>query len=924
MKPPPRSSAQVLTQTSDTRKRPLRFAVLPSPKVTTTSCSSAICTTTPLGLHIMSHTTPEDSPNLRAPAGSAPSDADALTVRGVSKSFGVTQALTDVNMSLPRGSVLGLVGANGAGKSTLLKIIAGSLAPTSGEMSVFDQSVDFHSYDPREAYRQGIFIVYQEPATYTNMSVAENFAMLSGSKGFGWRRRGAAEAREALEYVFPGSRISPRANVGSLSPTDRQMVEIAMATSRREASILIMDEPTSALPTERVAQLHDCIRRRTAAGVSVLYVTHKLEEILSLSDRILALRNGKVSWEGPPGSMTHSDLVAILGSTKASDAGPERLPGATSAVAELERTAVVDGPLASEATGGDLQPLLEVTKAGAQVPVVVRPGEVIGLAGLEGAGQRDLLRGVFAASHRHRPRGDYNVRTATAYVSGDRRREGLFELWSIQENLLISAWHRYSSHGVAAIHQARSIVDRWFQELQIVAPSAASPIVSLSGGNQQKVIIGRGLASGAPLLLLDDPTRGVDIEAKTTFYSLLQSLKAENRAALFYSTEDREFAECDRVYVMAEGNVVKELVGDEITPENIVRWSFGDSDAVAGRGSEAEPRLAESAVAQAPGHRLSVGQLSSPGTLRSFLRTVALSRITLAVVLLIATAVANGILQPSTLSNNGIDLLLEPILPAVLAALSQMFIMLAGDIDVSIGASIGLANVISATVLVSHPLAGIGLLIALVAAYGVMGLIREVTGVPAIVITLGASFIWLGVGLNIQPVPGGTAPNWLENGLNATLAVIPEPLYITVAVAVAGFFLLRRSHYGVVLRGFGNNLRSFTDQGRSPLRTRLALYLMSGVCAALGGVLVTVVTTASDINASSTLTLTSIAAVVLGGAEFIGGVVEPVGAVIAAVALGLVVPLLAFLNINTSWETAVTGMILIVAMAARWAMKRAR
>lgn len=861
--------------------------------------------------------TPDDLSNLDRQVGTTQS-AEALVINGVSRSFGETQALSQVDLTLRRGSVLGLVGANGAGKSTLLKIIAGSLAPTSGEMKVLGEEIDFHIFDPLEAYRLGVFIVYQEPATFTNLSVAENFAMLMPSKSFGWRRRAAALAREALEDVFPASRISARANVGSLSPTDRQMVEIAMATSRRDASVLVMDEPTSALPTERIRQLHECVRRRTEAGVAVLYVTHKLEEILSLSDTITALRNGTVSWDGPPGSMTHSELVTILGSTKPSDTELQlSVEDALAATATDDQAAIVEAP-ARQARSEGQAALLEVSTSRATAPLVVHAGEVVGLAGLEGAGQRELLRSVFTESRSSRQHEDYRVRAATAYVSGDRRREGLFELWDIHENLMISAWRRYARFGLAASAQARDVVNQWFQALQVVAPSPATPVTRLSGGNQQKVIIGRGLASGAELLLLDDPTRGVDIEAKTTFYSLLESLKAEERAALFYSTEDREFAECDRVYVMADGEIAKELVGDEITPENIVRWSFQDRPAVAGAPQDAG--AAAGPAATRPAAR--TGLVDGAGSIGAICRALALSRVSLAVVLLIAIAAANGILQPSSLSNSGIDLLLEPILPAVMATLSQMFVMLAGDIDVSIGYSIGLANVLSATVLISHPLAGVGLLVALVLGYGVMGLIREVTGVPAIVITLGASFIWLGVGLNIQAIPGGNVPGGLESSLNANLPVIPEPVYITVVVALASFFLLRRARYGIVLRSFGNNARAFTDRGRSTLRTRVALYLIAGLCAALGGVFVTVVTTASDINASSTLTLTSVAAVVLGGAEFIGGIVEPVGAVVAAVALGLVVPLLGFLNVNTSWETAVTGLILIGAMAARWLTKR--
>jgi ribose transport system ATP-binding protein len=293
------------------------------------------------------------------------------------------------------------------------------------------------------------------------------------------------------------------------------------------------------------------------------------------------------------------------------------------------------------------------------------------------------------------------------------------------------------------------------------------------------------------------------------------------------------------------------------------------------------------------------------------------SRLALVTVLLVGMLIAMRVTQPSSMTSSGLSLLLGPAMPLVLAALAQMFIMVGGDFDVGIGYAVGLANVITATVLVHHPALGVLLLAAMIAGYAVMAVIVELTGVPAIVVTLGASFIWLGCGLVLQSEPGGTVPSWLASPFNVALQVIPEQVYLCAGLALVAWFVLRRWRYGVALRGFGNSRQAFIETGRSPLRARVSLYLIAGLGVVLAGALTTVSTTASDINASSTLTLISVAAVVIGGAEFTGGVVEPVGTVLAAVAFGLIPSLLYFLSVSPNYQTAVEGLLLVAAMAAR-------
>jgi ribose transport system ATP-binding protein len=437
-------------------------------------------------------------------------------------------------------------------------------------------------------------------------------------------------------------------------------------------------------------------------------------------------------------------------------------------------------------------------------------------------------------------------------------------------------------------------VNEWYERLKIVANGPETPITELSGGNQQKVIIARGFASGAAVVLLDDPTRGVDIETKQQFYELLQTLRGQGRSAVLYSTEDREFASCDRVYVMAEGRIVQELRGEAIARENIIHWSYTQDDDASSISPSAKPRAKRSGVLDA-------------------IRT---SRLSLVVALLAVILGSMFITQPATLSGIGLGLLLEPAMIIVLCALAQMFVIAAGDFDMGIGYAVGLANVISATVLVTDPVIGVLLLVAMVAGYGLMAVIAEVTGVPAIVVTLGSSFIWLGCGLSLQDVPGGSAPEWTSI-LTVMLQYIPLQVYLCAGLSVVGWLILFRWRYGVALRSFGNNRQAFNETGRSPLAARVSLYLMAGVCVVAAGTFNTASTMGSDINASATLTLVSVAAVVIGGADFTGGVVHPVGTVLAAVAFGVLPSLLYFVGVGPSYQTAVQGALLVVAMAVR-------
>lgn len=501
----------------------------------------------------------------------AHSGGPLLQVVDLSKRYGPTRAVSGVTWTLRKGTIAGLVGANGAGKSTFLKMIDGTVRATSGRLLIDGADVDPKRFQPRMAESAGIYTVFQELSVCSNLSVAENFMLVTGERRIRRRREAASNARRALEEIFPGSNVAPHAEVASLSLADRQMVEIARAATSPGVRILILDEPTSSLTRDRVTQLHDYVTRRARAGLSVIYVTHMLEHVLEVADSVTVMRQGQVAWHGACAELTRDQLVAKLthGSTPPAETQARAQQGRSGASRERSRT-VRQGDQIVQVEG--------LTRAAAQeVSLHVGAGEVVGIAGLEGAGQRDVLHAIWDASRRTLSLGRkqaVTVRGGAAYVSGDRGNEGVFPLWSVGENITVSVARSLARFGVIPREPTNEVIREWAARLAIVPPNPAAGITQLSGGNQQKALIGRGLATDAALVILDDPTRGVDIEAKERLYALLGEIRGSNRGAVLYSSDDTEFAYCDRVYVMAKGRVTRELTGQEINVDQIVRWSY--------------------------------------------------------------------------------------------------------------------------------------------------------------------------------------------------------------------------------------------------------------------------------------------------------------------------------------------------------------
>jgi len=473
---------------------------------------------------------------------------------GLEKRYEAVRALDGVDFRVAAGEVLGLVGHNGAGKSTLINVLAGTVVPDAGRIAVAGLDLT-RGYDVVTATDRGIRCVFQELSLCPNLTVAENTRIVHRSiRGRGWQTRARGLITSALDAIFPGHGIRPDRRISDLSIGRRQMVEIARAFTETETPVrlVILDEPTSSLDSTAAEQLLGYVRRRQADGVATILISHLLGEILGAADRVVVMRDGKVVADRGAAGLSRDDLVGLMGHVADQ-------PGEGQGRRRLEAVAVLDGP-----------------GPGGRHRLELRRGEVVGLAGLAGHGQTAALLDVY-----DRPR-DFAAVGKLAFVAGDRQSDGVFPLWSIKDNIAVRSFPALRRGGLLDEAAVSRLAEDWKKRIGIRTPDVKNPILSLSGGNQQKVLFARALASDATIILMDDPMRGVDVGTKSEVYALIRQEAAAGRSFLWYTTELDELVHCDRVYVFREGEIVAHLEQDEITERAVLQASFrSDAEAAA-------------------------------------------------------------------------------------------------------------------------------------------------------------------------------------------------------------------------------------------------------------------------------------------------------------------------------------------------------
>ena len=487
-------------------------------------------------------------------------------MEGISKRYGGVRALEKAELSVRPGSIHAILGENGAGKSTLIKIMAGVVAPDEGRMTMQGREVNFAS--PAAANQAGIVCIFQELSLIPELSVADNIVISDPPKRFGMIDRKAQRriAEEALARAGAGD-IHPSALVKDLPLSRRQMVEIAKALARKPR-ILILDEATSALTAADVSKVFAVLKRLRAEGLALLYISHRMNEIAELADECTVFRNGRNVATYAAGTKSDTEVVEMMIGREYSHVFPPK----------------------PERGGMDKTPVLECrnlswTDRLNDISLSVRPGEVVGLGGLDGQGQRELLLAFFGvlrglsgqvlidgkAVSIASPAAARQDGVGMALIPEDRKTEGLMLPMTVRENLSFSALDRLSKMGIIDRAAEQRHIDDMIKLLAIKTAGLDIPVGALSGGNQQKVVIAKWLMRGPRIILLNDPTRGIDVGTKQELYQLLRKLADAGAAILFYSTDyDELIGCCDRVLVLYDGAVKRELVGAEITERALI------------------------------------------------------------------------------------------------------------------------------------------------------------------------------------------------------------------------------------------------------------------------------------------------------------------------------------------------------------------
>lgn len=492
-----------------------------------------------------------------------------LEMRGISKAFSGVQALDNVDLDLRSGEVLALVGENGAGKSTLVKTLAGVETPDSGEILLNGETVQIS--DPGRAQASGIAIIHQELNLAGHLSVAENIFVgreFRTRLGFINFKKMNSEARSLLEDSLHNTSIDPRDPLGELSLARQQMVEIVKALSL-DARIIVMDEPTSSLAGNDVEALLELVIRLRERGVSIIYISHRLEEIFRISDRITVLRDGKlVGVRETPGT-GHDELVTMMVGRKLED-----IYG--------EAGGAEPGDVALEVRG--------LNQAGKlhDIDFCVREGEIVGLAGLIGAGRTEFARALFGVDSfgdgeilvgGRQVRIDSPQKAIEAglgYVPEDRKSQGLFLNMSVRENISAATTNSISKNGFILARKDRDLAEKSVERLNIRAASMEQQVKNLSGGNQQKIVFAKWLNVRPKILILDEPTRGVDVGAKVDIYALIREMAQQDVAIVVICSELLEaLGLSDRIVVMHEGRIAGELNRAQADEEKIMALATG-------------------------------------------------------------------------------------------------------------------------------------------------------------------------------------------------------------------------------------------------------------------------------------------------------------------------------------------------------------
>ncbi|MGA2496810.1 MAG: ATP-binding cassette domain-containing protein [Tepidisphaeraceae bacterium] len=866
-----------------------------------------------------------------------------LRLTSITKSFGGVQALKGVSFELQPGEVHALVGENGAGKSTLVKVITGAHPPDSGSLQIRGQTLSDN--DPGIARSCGVAAIYQQPALFPDLTVAENIGLRLETGGT-WRAINWGERRRRAKLLLDqvAAEVSPEALVRDLTMPQQQLVEIASALGGK-ARILILDEPTSSLSDREVAHLFRVIRELKAKNVGMIYISHRLEELPQIADRVTVLRDGNGVGTRPMSAIDSKELIRLM--------------------VGRDLTAVF--PKVS-APSGDV--ILETRALGCgqsvhDVHLTIRAGEVVGVSGLIGAGRTELARILFGLTpsdsgqifSRGRPvtvdSPEAAVALGIAHVPEDRRRHGVVLEMPVSANTTLAILRKISRAGMIDFAQEQRIATSFVDRLDIKTPSVNTSVEDLSGGNQQKVALARWLATEPSLIILDEPTQGVDIGAKAEIHRLIGQMTSCGMAVLMISSELPEvLGMSDRIAVMHAGTIAGMLDRAEATQEKLLALALGHTPQERGNDVVVEnlsttatrhpertregsgPRLqswilrenAQDDPSRTTGTSPSAQSFTGEtgtwiGGLARHRRELSVAAAYFALLLVLAIAAPDYYLR-GQLRDTWISAA-----PVLVAAVGMTLVILARHIDISIGAQFSIGAV-AAGMLAKSGLPMPAVVVCTLALGAIMGALNgglvAGLGLPSIVATLATMAIfreslrWYQQGAWIIGLPAGF--QWCGAPQAAGQGIV-----LLVALAVLGLFAwaMRWLAAGRAVYAVGSDQDAARLAGVRPRRVVFGVFVLMGILTALAALLRAVRFAQVDPNSGNGLELQTIAAVVVGGTAISGGRGTLFGSLLGVALLGTIGSALGLLGGQAQWDKAIQGAVILLAVASDGLSRRA-
>jgi ribose transport system ATP-binding protein len=829
------------------------------------------------------------------PRPTAAGGTPLVEIDHVSKSFPGVRALRDVSVEVHGGEVHALVGENGAGKSTLMGLISGSLGFESGSIAICGKPV--RGLSPRHVRQLGVGTVFQDDSLIPDLSVAQNIRL--DLAGAGKEDLGAERYADLLRRF--GLDLDLDTPVRDLHPRERQVIEIVKVLAA-EPRLVICDEPTASLGVEESEALFEVLRDRAQAGVGVIYITHRLAEVKRLADIVTVLRDGSVvAHRLAAAGVDEDDLINLMVGRRLDALFPPKA-----------------GP---RVEGAESEPLLGVERLSGEglqdVSIIAREGEIVGLGGIVGQGQREVLR---ALSGLDGSRGSVRVAGGTvrrgsiaaarhrgiSYLSADRKTESLLPDLGVLDNMLLTSLGRTSRLGFVSRKRQRALAGEQIRELDIKVADLERPVSMLSGGNQQKVAIGRSLLEGPRVYLVEEPTQGVDVGARQEIYRALRAAADAGAAVVVSSSDSLELVGlCDRIYVLSDGRVANELVEGEMSERAVVSAAVQTDAALL---AEAEPEAAAEPAGRG-------------GRLGAFLASDTMPILLLGLIVVAMTAVAglsiSGYMGSSTIGN-----LMFLSVPIGFAALAQALSIIVGGIDLSVGPVMSLSTVALASLAVQNG-SSLSFAGALAAAVGVgagIGLLNAVLirriGVSPLIATLGTYIFVQGVALLWMPVPGGYVPASFSDFMSARIGFVPWAFLLLIAVGLLGELWYRRATGGLSLRALGSRPPAAHRIGIAREAGYYLAYGGGGMMAGVAGLFLAATIGVGDPVIGIPYTLTSVAAVVLGGLSTAGGRGSVVGPILGAIVLAQIDNITGFLHLAPNVGAFAQGGLILIPIAA--------